>query len=204
MRFWTRSALTVAGGLLLVASTAAGQSTGTPSYQAPERAFVRSEFGGIVSFPDPTGTAFEGAYRVSSGRMDAAVRGGFFDGAGPGSTVLAGVEARMHALSHTPDFPLDGAFIFGAGGWFAEGQSRFHVPAGLSLGRRIGVDGSRVSVTPYAQPTAFLRGGNNVDTDLIFAMGLGTDLRLSSTLDMRLNMSVGDIEGVSIGAVWLH
>ena len=49
--------------LLLVvgfATAAAAQATGMPSFNAPYRAFTRSEIGIVLSFPSGGGTAFEG------------------------------------------------------------------------------------------------------------------------------------------------
>src|SRR5207244_4271612 len=57
---------------------AEAQATGMPSYNAPYRAFQRSELGGVFSFPGGGGTAFEGVYRYASGKFDIGLRGGFF------------------------------------------------------------------------------------------------------------------------------
>src|SRR5256886_16541818 len=62
--------------------SAGAQATGMPSFNAPYRAFQRSELGGVFSFPEGGGTAFEGVYRYASGKFDIGLRGGFF---GPGS-----------------------------------------------------------------------------------------------------------------------
>ena len=51
---------------LIAAVRLSAQSTGLPSFNAPYRAFQRSEFGGVLSFPNPGGTAFEGAYREAA------------------------------------------------------------------------------------------------------------------------------------------
>jgi hypothetical protein len=182
-----------------------GQSTGVPSFQSPYRAFARSEFGGVVSFPEPGGTGYEGMYRFGSGRLDVGVRGGLWDpiGLAP-SSFLAGVEARSRVVTHSEDFPLDGGFVFGMGGNFRSGFSRFMFPMGVTLGRRINLENSEVSFSPYVQPTAFLRGGNSIPTDLIFALGLGADVRLTRSFDARVSVGLGDVEGVSLGAVWVH
>src|SRR5947208_13329388 len=79
----TEIAFLVAAGFIGAAPLGA-QSTGLPSFNAPYRAFQRSEFGGVLSFPNPGGTAFEGAYRYASGDLDVGVRGGFHDPAGVG------------------------------------------------------------------------------------------------------------------------
>jgi hypothetical protein len=200
-----KTLILTATALVVSAAAAYAQATMTPSFNAPRRPFARSEFGGVVSFPSPGGTAYEGMYRVGSGKLDLGLRGGIIDyQGGAASQMLAGFEGRARLIGHSRDFPLDGSVIFGGGGRFASGASRFSFPLGLSLGRRVGFEGSTFSLMPYAQPTAFLRGGNNVNTDMLYALGLGADLRFGGALDARLGVGLGDVEGVSLGAVWIH
>ena len=191
-------------GSVLVASPLAAQATGMPSFNAPYRAFTRSEIGLVFSFPNGGGTAFEGAYRRASGKFDIGFRGGIFDPGGAGdATLLLGVEARERVLSHTVDFPLDGALVFGVGGAFVSGNSTLFVPVGLSLGRRIDFEGSSVSMVPYVQPTGTLVAGSG-NSDFLFTLGLGADFRLSPRFDARVSAGLGDLEGVSLSAVWVH
>jgi hypothetical protein len=196
----------VLGFLSILATSAPGQATGMPSFNAPYRAFQRSEFGVVLSFPDGGGTAAEGVYRYASGALDVGLRGGFFAPGSPASTVvLVGVEARERVITHTIDFPLDGALVFGAGANLVSGTSALIVPIGLSLGRRVDPQGSTVSIVPYVQPTlAFLAG--NRPSKLVFGFGLGADFRLSRAFDARVSAGLGDhpLTGVSIGAVWVH
>ncbi|HYK09256.1 MAG TPA: hypothetical protein VEV39_00475 [Gemmatimonadales bacterium] len=199
----TLLALAVACAAGLVPTALTAQATGTTTFNAPYRAFDNSEFGILVSFPDGGGTAFEGAYRFASGKFDVGFKGGIFaPGGGAKSSLLLGVEGRERVLSHNEDFPLDGALIVGVGGSFVSGASALIVPVGLSLGRRIDLQDSPVSIVPYVQPTAFLiaDGGSHVDFDL----GLGADFRLTRRFDARISAGIGDIEGISIGAVWVH
>jgi hypothetical protein len=192
----------LAGGVGSV-SRAAAQATGTPSFNAPYRAFTRSEIGIVLGFPSGGGTAFEGAFRMSSGRFDLGFRGGIFDSNGPGNAVfLVGVEARQRVITHTVDFPLDGALIFGVGGNFVSGNSTLIAPIGLSLGRRVELQGSQVSIVPYVQPTGLLLAGSG--SSFKFALGLGADFRLSRVFDARISAGLGDLEGVSLSAVWVH
>ncbi len=190
----SNEAFLIAAALTVVATTAVAQATGMPSFNAPYRAFQRSEFGGVLSFPDGGGTGFEGVYRYASGKFDIGLRGGFFDPGGTASTVvLVGIEARERVITHTIDFPLDGAIVFGAGADL------------VSVGRRIDPQGSTVSIVPYVQPTlAFIVGDQ--PSDLIFAFGIGADFRLSRVLDARVSGGLGDapLTGVSISAVWVH
>jgi len=160
---WSRvlCLLVMAGGLY---SAAAAQATGLPSFNAPYRAFQRSEIGLVLTFPDGGGTAFEGAYRFASGKFDLGFRGGIVDPGGTGNaTLLVGAEARERVVTHTEDFPLDGALILGIGGAFVSGNS-----------------------------------------DFFFTLGLGADFRLSPRFDARISAGLGDVEGVSISAVWVH
>src|SRR6058998_1297175 len=119
---WSRGmCLLFAGAALAItaggAREAAAQATGLPTFNAPYRAFTRSEIGVVLSFPNGGGTAFEGAYRKSSGRFDVGFKGGIFDPGGAGdASLLIGAEARQRVLTHTLDFPLDGALIVGVGG----------------------------------------------------------------------------------------
>ena len=185
-------------------SQAAGQATGMPSFNAPYRAFTRSEIGLVLSFPNGGGTAFEGVYRMASGKFDLGFRGGMFDPGGAGSTtLLLGAEARERVFTHTVDFPLDGALILGVGGAFVSGSSALFVPVGLSLGRRIDPQGSTVSIVPYVQPTGILVAGNG-NSQFLFTLGLGADFRLSPRFDARISAGLGDLEGVSLSAVWVH
>jgi len=124
---------------------------------------------------------------------------------GASTVVLAGVEARERVITHTVDFPLDGALMVGAGANLVSGGSALIIPAGLSLGRRIDPRGSTVSIVPYVQPTfAFIVG--DFPSDLVFGFGVGADFRLSRVLDARVSGGLGDrpLTGVSIGAVWVH
>jgi hypothetical protein len=175
-----------------------------PSFNAPYRAFRRSEFGIVLSFPNGGGTAFEGAYRWASGKFDIGLRGGLFSPGGNGtSQLLVGAEARERVVTHTEDFPLDGALIFGVGGRFSSGNSVAIVPVGLSLGRRVDPRDSKISIVPYVQPTGYLVAGNG-SSDFLFALGLGADFRLTPRFDARISAGLGDLEGVSLSAVWVH
>ncbi|HZE93702.1 MAG TPA: hypothetical protein VEZ49_03265 [Gemmatimonadales bacterium] len=202
MRWYRTCCLLILGSAL--ASGAAAQATGTPSYNAPYRAFRRSEFGAVLSFPNGGGTAFEGAYRVASGKFDLGFRGGIFTPGGSGNShLLVGAEARERVVTHTEDFPLDGALIVGIGGEFASGSSALIVPVGLSLGRRVDPRDSKISIVPYVQPTGFFVAGSGT-SDFLFALGLGADFRLSPRFDARISAGLGDLEGVSLSAVWVH
>ncbi len=176
-----------------------------PSFHAPYRAFTAREFGGTASFPDGGGAAFEGHYRFGFRAFDIGLRGGFFGAPeGRDTQLLLGVSARQRIITHAPDFPLDGSIIIGFGARIVENASTAVIPVGLSLGRRLNVEESDVSIVPYLQPTTFITAGRNQDAELNIVLGLGADVRLSSVFDARISVGLGDLEGVSVSAVWVR
>ena len=195
------------GAILFTVAFSTGveaQSTATPSFFAPYRAFTRFEFGATASVPEG-GNAYEGNYGIGSGRWDLSFRGGVFDPDNQADLVfLAGVSFRNRVVTHTEDFPLDGAVILGAGGLFVENGTTIVVPAGISLGRQLNVEDSNVSIVPYAQPTAFITAGENQDVELRIALGFGADFRLSRSFDARLSLGLGDVEGIAFSLVWVR
>jgi len=156
------------------------------------------ELGGLLSFPEAGGTGIEGVLRSASGSTDVGFHGGRFQPrALVASSILAGFDIRTPLVPHSQTFPLDATLIFGAGGSFRHHASRFTIPLGLSIGRRFGV-GTSASVIPYLQPTTLIRGGNGLQTEVLYGLGIGTDVRVSA-LDFRFGVSVGDLTGVSMG-----
>ena len=199
-----RVSVIVLVSLICIGAAAAAQTTGTTAFNAPYRAFAKHEFGGTLSFPEGGGFAAEGLYGFGTGKFDIGIRGGFWNPDGGDTRILAGVKLRQRVLEHTETFPLDGAVVFGAGGQFVDNFSTLFVPVGLSLGRRLDVEDSQVSIVPYVQPTTFLTAGSNQDTELHFALGIGGDFRLSQMFDARISVGLGDLEGLSISAVWVR
>lgn len=188
----------------VISTPVVAQTTG-PTFNAPYRAFERHEFGATMAFPDGGGTQLEGEYRFGHGTYDIGLRGGaFFPGGGASSQVTLGVIARNRVLTHSESFPLDGAIVFG-GGVHANGGTFWNFPVGLSLGRRLDVEGSQVSIVPYAEPAGFLTHDAVNGTDLQIGVGFGADFRLSALFDARVSIGVGDgPKGVSVSAVWVH
>ncbi len=181
-------------------SGAAAQSTGFPSFNAPYRAFSDHEAGFAVSFPGGD-AAVEGLYRFGRGRFDIGFRGGWFNGAGGDELVVLGVEARERILTHSEDFPADGALILGLGAQI--GARDDLIPSvGVSFGRRVELEDSDVSIIPFVQPHMWWFVGDT--DDLLFSLGLGADFRLSPRFDLRVSVAVGDIDGLSLAAVWIR
>jgi hypothetical protein len=197
-----RSFSLAALALLLTATVAAAQATFTPSYNAPYRAFQTNEFGGTFSFPNGgRDFALEGQFRFGHGKFDIGLRGGIINLEGGGSDIVLGIEGRGRVIDHTQgQFPLDGAVVIGVG---TDEFDLWTVPsAGLSLGRRVDLEG--FSFVAYGQPTMFVfSGGGN--TDVKFGLGLGADFKVGKALDLRTSFGLFDgPEGVAVSLVWVH
>ena len=186
---------------LVVTAPLAAQSTGTPVFHAPYRAFDRYEIGANVS--DAGNIAIEGFYGFShtGARWDFAIRGGVQDNGdctGCKAGLLLGVDARYRVIDQNEDFPLDGALITGAGAHLVSGGSRLFIPIGLSLGRRVQFENSSSSLVPYVEPVIIPTFGDG-DSDVLVALGLGADLRINRRFELRLGIGIGDIENFSVG-----
>jgi hypothetical protein len=186
---------------LAVTAPLAAQSTGTPVFHAPYRAFDRYEIGANVS--DAGNIAIEGFYGFShsGARWDFAIRGGVQDNGdcdGCKAGLLIGLDARYRVIDQSDDFPLDGALITGAGAHLVSGGSRLFIPIGLSLGRRVQFENSNSSLVPYVEPVILPTFGDG-DSDVGVALGLGADLRINRRFELRLGIGIGDIENFSVG-----
>jgi hypothetical protein len=185
-----------------LASAASAQETGTPVFKAPYRAFDRHELGANLSFPEGADFGLEGFYTYGYNRFDIGLRGGivtFDDALGEDETsVVLGGSFRARVVEATQSFPLDGALTLGAGAIFGEGDDRVLIPVGVSLGRRLQLEGSRVSFVPYVHPVLVPSFGGG-DDEVDFALGLGVDIRFCETLDLRVSAGIGEVEGVALG-----
>ena len=110
------------GLLTLLVLTAAtqlmAQETGTPVYSAPYRAFASHELGLSLSAPPGADIGIEGFYGFASGRHDGELRLGYLDRGDRDGAVAVGGRFRTRLLTHSEDFPLDGALTVGVGATF--------------------------------------------------------------------------------------
>lgn len=180
------------------ASVAQAQATGTPSFNAPYRAFETHEFGATGSLVAFDNLAVEGQYRFGYRSFDLGARVGYLD-AGGGSLLL-GLEGRGRVLQASESFPLDGAIVAGLG---TVEFDNLWVPVGLSLGRRVNLDG--FSFVAYGQPTiGFLFDDIDANDTIQFGLGFGADFKLGESVDLRTSLGLFDIEGLAVSVVWVH
>jgi hypothetical protein len=183
------------------AGVVGAQSTGTPVFQAPYRAFAASELGVTLADPGP-GFALEGSYRTGvNPRMDVGVRGGIHDNSRR-TSVLMGADFRARVLDYSDSFPLDGSFTLGLGLSSGDGITHGYLPIGFSMGRRIVVEGSTVSLVPYVHPVITPVFGDGSDT--MVSVGFGIDARVTPRLDIRFSAAIGDQDGIAFTAAFLR
>lgn len=191
--------------LALSAGTSMAQETGTPVFKAPYRAFTTHEFGASLSDPgNGISLALEGFYRYAHAANDIGFRAGFADPEGTGDTrLLIGADFRTQVVTYSDAFPLDGSLTVGFGGNLGDGPDAWYLPVGISLGRRFDLEGSNTTFVPYAHPVVVPVFGGG-DSDVLFSLGLGVDIKFSRDLAVRVSGGLGDIEGVGVSLTYIR
>jgi hypothetical protein len=188
---------------VLLAPALTAQTISTPVFKSPYRSFKKTELAGYLSDPgEGISLALQGEYRMARPNFDWGVTFGYFDAQGGGENLFGvGVDARAQIARHTQDFPLDASGTLGFGALFRDGDSGFLIPFGVTLGRQVQLENSKISFVPYVNPVIAPTFGDLLD-DVQFALGLGVDIALSPSFDVRVSGSLGDLEGVGIGLAW--
>lgn len=190
----------------IVATDLTAQTIATPIFKSPYRAFKRTELAGYISDPgEGVSLALQGEYRMARPTFDWGVTFGYMDPEGSGGDGLfgVGIDARAKLAQHSRDFPLDASGTLGFGALFSNGDTGFLIPFGVTLGRQVELENSKVSFVPYVNPVIAPTFGDLLD-DVQFALGLGVDIALSPAFDVRVSGSLGDLEGVGVGLAWHH
>ncbi len=202
-----RSVLGIFALTVMLAEGAAAQTTFTPIFMSPYRDFQRNEFGAAFSDPgEGLDFALEGWGRYARPQFDLGLRVGFAnseqDPFGNEETLfLIGGDARAPLLRSSEDFPLDASFTVGLGGRFGDNFSQGVIPVGVSLGRRIILEGSRTTFVPFGHPVIAPTFGDG-DDDLAFGLGLGVDININPNFEILVSGALGDYEGVGFGLAW--
>jgi hypothetical protein len=134
------------------------------------------------------------------------IRAGLAEAPGDDLGVFGGIDWLGQLTRSTEEFPLDIDWLLGAGFGASDGIL-LSLPAGLTLGHDFSGDG--VGFTPFVSPRVILdacldcdeRGDDN-DLSLDFAVDIGLDIRLTSSVAVRFGATLGDREGVGIGLVF--
>jgi hypothetical protein len=171
-------------------------------YSAPYRAFASHELGLSLSAPPGADIGIEGFYGFASGRYDGGLRLGYLDRGARDGAVVVGGRFRTRLLTHSEDFPLDGALTVGVGGAF-NGGTTVRIPVGFSLGRRFNNSSSGISFVPYLHPV-LIPTFRESNSEFGVALGLGLDMRLGRSFDLRVSGGFGDMEGFAVTAAWVR
>jgi hypothetical protein len=198
------------GGLLvaafvLLAGDLMAQTTGTPLFKAPYRAFTDHEFGLALSDAGQDYQyALEAFYSYGRGSNDFGLRAGIADPEAGDTRILLGGDFRTRVINYSESFPLDGALTVGAGVNFGDGDDLIYLPVGISVGRRFELEGSKTTFTPYAHPTLVPVIGAQGGSDVGFALGLGVDMRLGQSWSARVSGGLGDLEGIGVALTYVR
>lgn len=114
---------------------------------------------------------------------------------------FAGADLSSLWIRADSEFPLDVAWVVGMGVGVGD-YMKLAFPLGLSLGRRVPLEGAEI--VPYATPRLFLDAnfgdrGPEDDLDLGVAVDLGMDVVISSATAVRFGATLGDREALAIG-----
>lgn len=134
------------------------------------------------------------------------LRGGIAEAAGDDIGVFGGLDFGGGVHRETTSFPLDVDWFTGVG-IGASDDAVLTVPLGLTFGHRF--QATNAVFVPYFAPRVHLDAlfGNDTgdDMELGLSVDLGLDLRLSRSRGapvIRFGASIGDHEGLALGAVF--
>lgn len=135
-------------------------------------------------------------------------------------TLYGGVDVSGFLASASGEFPLDVAWVGGAGAAFGD-FAWLSIPVGISLGRTFtteeggGGRGRAVRFTPYVTPRlvldAFLDRGpdgpapgdtDDDDLDLSLAADLGVDVNFGAGWSVRFAATLGDRDALAVGVAF--
>jgi len=189
----------VAGAAFLFAG---GEAAGQVAWDAPLLTPPNPRPGWGVYLTDPAGGGDIGVMSTWRGSGLLGFRIGIADARrNDGLAVFGGVDMTGHILRASSDFPLDIAWVAGAG-LGAGDNVLVSFPLGLTMGRDLVADGIRF--TPYITPRVVLDawfGSDrpNDDLSLDFALDIGADIAFSPSWAIRFAGTVGDRDAVAIG-----
>ncbi|MSR22138.1 MAG: hypothetical protein EXR92_01125 [Gemmatimonadetes bacterium] len=182
---------------LFIAVPAAAQV----AWDAPLMVAPSTPLGWGVYLVDPSpgnGIGVMGTWR-QGGMMG--FRGGLAEGPGDNLAGFGGVDLSGRLVDASDDFPLDVAWVTGAGLGFGNAVL-LSFPVGVTVGRVLTSDDVRVN--SYFAPRIVLDAslgdeGADDELDLVFAVDLGLDLAFTPSWSIRFGATVGDREALAIG-----
>jgi hypothetical protein len=198
-----RSAVGIGLWLVIGATSAAAQTTGTPSFMAPPPPLFVSSLGLYTSYGNRgNGLAFELEYRFipRTRRFDFGIRAGVAADTGSNGYALKllGVDTRYSFFHETDEFPVDAALTLGLGARWDSKTDQKLIPIGVTLGRHLTPPSGGVLVTTYMHPRLYYVTGDAKDA-VVFNMGVGINVLFARGFEIRFGGTAGRFGGVGLG-----
>jgi hypothetical protein len=192
---------TLAMIILGAAAPRAEAQIGYPSFQPP-RVIAREYNFAIADAEGLTPIVFQWREGLSPGSQ-LSLDAGFADPEAEGADlflILGGQYGRQLALARA-DMPLDLMLTVGLAGMFGNDLTFISVPVGVSLGHRFPIEGTGMSITPYAHPRLSLdhvSNGDADDSELAINFDLGGSLEFNARMALRVSATLGDADAIGI------
>lgn len=203
-----RATLLLTSFLLLSPASALAQVYDAPSFRPPDSERGVGFYAISLAPGDDPGedVAALATWRMPGSDLDVGLRAGAGD-IGGDLALLGGVEIEQGLASGAEGDPLSVAWTSGMGVGTVPDRSaaRIRIPAGVTLGREIPMDG--YTLLPYAHPRLaadfFVRedppAGPGDEADLNFDMDLGADVVLDGGWRLRFGVTLGSSDAVGFG-----
>ena len=195
--------------ILFVAPVAApAQVYDAPSFRPPDSEQGVGFYAISLAPGDDLGedVAALATWRMPGSDLDLGLRAGAGD-VGGDLALLGGLEVEQGLVSVGDDAPVSVAWTSGMGVGTVPDRNtaRIRVPAGITLGREIPMEG--YALLPYAHPRLavdfFVRedppGGAGDEADLNFDLDLGADVVFDEGWRLRFGVTLGSSEAVGFG-----
>lgn len=203
-----RTTLLLTALLVLCPAGALAQVYDAPSFRPPDSERGVGFYAISLAPGDDLGedVAALATWRMPGSDLDLGLRAGAGD-IGGDLALLGGIEIEQELVASGEDAPLSVAWTSGMGVGTVPDRSsaRIRIPAGITLGREIPMEG--YALLPYAHPRLavdfFVRedppAGPGDEADLNFDMDLGADVIFDEGWRLRFGVTLGSSDAVGFG-----
>lgn len=203
-----RTTLLLATALILSPAGAVGQVYDAPSFRPPDSERGVGFYAISLAPTDDLGedVAALATWRMPGSDLDMGLRAGAGD-IGGDLALLGGIEIEQGLATSGDDTPLSVAWTSGMGVGTVPDRdaARIRIPAGITLGRAIPMEG--YALLPYAHPRLaadfLIRDdppeGPGDEADLNFDLDLGADVVFEDGWRLRFGVTLGSSDAVGFG-----
>lgn len=203
-----RTTLLLAAVLALSPAAAVAQVYDAPSFRPPDSERGVGFYAISLAPADDPGedVAALATWRMPGSDLDLGLRAGAGD-VGGDLALLGGIEIEQGLAASGDDAPLTVAWTSGMGVGMVPDRdaARIRIPAGITLGREIPMEG--YALLPYAHPRLaadfFVRDdppdGPGDEAELNFDLDLGADVVFEDGWRLRFGVTLGSSDAVGFG-----